>query len=112
MMPSDSPLVRLLTALRGDPEGGLLRRSQYYVFHAVVGGLAGFLVVAMATPSRDRGGEHGFDLAIYLAAIAAGAITALAILIIPRLLRPRDWPTKEEFRRGGTGAGNDRQPDR
>jgi hypothetical protein len=53
----------------------------------------------MATPSRDHRGE-GFSLGIYIGGIAAGAVLTLAFTIVPRMLRPRDWPTHEEFRRG------------
>jgi hypothetical protein len=106
---SDEPkpaLVRLIAVLRGDCEGNFLRRAQYYVFNAVAGGLVAFMIVAMATPSRDRGGQ-GFSLEIYLGAIAAGAVLGLAIAIVPRLLRPKDWPTHEEFRRGATPKRDD-----
>ncbi len=101
-------LARLVAALRGDPEGRLFRRAQYYVFNAVVGGIVGFFVVAMATPSRERGGE-GFPLEIYLGAIAAGAVIGLAVAIVPRLVRPKDWPTREEFRRGAEKKDEERR---
>ena len=99
MLPPDSSLQRVLIAIRGDPEGGFWRRALYYAFRIVIGGIVGFMVIAMATPSRDRGGE-GFSLEIYFGAIAAGAVAALLLTIVPRLLRPKDWPTREEFRRG------------
>ncbi len=98
MTPPESSLQRFLIAVRGDPEGGFWKRALYYLFRILIGGIVGFFVVAMATPSRERGGE-GFSLAIYLGAIAAGAVVALALSIVPRLLRPEDWPTREEFRR-------------
>jgi hypothetical protein len=88
-----------------DPEGGAARRALYYLSRLVLGAVVGFFVVAMATPSRERGGE-GFSLEVYLAAMAAGAVLALALAWVPRLLRPKDWPTRDEFRRGG------RPPDR
>ena len=64
-----------------------------------IGAIVGFFILAMATPSRERGGE-GFSLEIYLAGAAAGAALMLAFAIVPRLLHPKDWPTREEFRRG------------
>ena len=100
MIPADSSLHRLLAFLRGDADGSLFQRVRYYGFRLVMGGVVGFVVVAMATPSRERGGE-GFSLEIYLGAIAAGAALMLAFAIVPRLLHPRDWPTRDEFRRGG-----------
>ena len=106
---SDEPkpaLARLIAVLRGDPEGSFLRRAQYYVFNAMAGGIVGFMIVAMATPSRERGGE-GFSLEIYLGAIAAGAVLGLAIAIVPRFLHPKDWPTREEFRRGAQPKKDD-----
>lgn len=99
MNPPESSLQRFLIAIRGDPAGSLAKRVLYYAFRIVMGGVVGFFIVAMATPSRDRGGE-GFGLEIYLAAIAAGAVMALALAIVPRLLHPKDWPTRAEFRRG------------
>ncbi len=99
-------LARLVAVLRGDPDGGILRRAQYYVFSAVAGGIVGFMIVAMATPSRDRGGE-GFSLEVYLGAVAAGAVLALAMTIVPRFLHPKDWPTREEFRRGANPRKDD-----
>jgi len=89
---------RFLAAVLGDPEGRPARRVLYYVSRIFLGGLVGFFIVASATPRKDGG--QGFDLEIYLAAIAAGAAVALAIAIIPRYLRPKDWPTRDEFRRG------------
>ncbi|MCW5771208.1 MAG: hypothetical protein KIT16_06195 [Rhodospirillaceae bacterium] len=92
-------LARLVALLRGDPDGGPLRRAQYYAFNAIAGGIVGFLIVAMATPSREHRGD-GFSLDIYLYGIAAGAVAAVLIVTVPRLLHPRDWPTRDEFRRG------------
>jgi len=109
MLPPDSSLHRFLVAISGDSEGGPFRRALYYVFRAVVGGIVGFFIVAMATPSRDRGGD-GFSLEIYLGAIAAGAVVALAITVIPRFLRPKDWPTRDEFRRGAKSKRDDAEP--
>jgi hypothetical protein len=90
---------RFIKAVMGDAEGRPAQRALYYASRLALGGIVGFLIVAMATPSRERGGE-GFSLEIYLAAIAGGAVLALALAIVPRLLRPRDWPTRDEFRRG------------
>jgi hypothetical protein len=91
---------RFLALVLGDPEGRPGQRVLYYASRVLLGGIVGFLVAAMATPARERGGE-GFPLALYLGAIAAGAVLALALAIVPRLMRPRDWPTRDEFRRGG-----------
>jgi hypothetical protein len=107
MIPADSPLHRFLHFLRGDAEGGAFARARFYGFRLIVGGIIGFFIVAMATPSRERGGE-GFSLEIYLGAIAAGAVLMLAFSIVPRLLRPKDWPTREEFRRGGDSGKDER----
>lgn len=98
MLPSDSSLHRFLAFLRGDADGGAFQRIRFYGFRLIMGGVIGFFVVAMATPSRERGGE-GFSFEIYLAGIAAGAVLTLAFAIVPRLLHPKDWPTREEFRR-------------
>ena len=98
-IPPDSSLQRFLIAIRGNPAGGPFQRILYYAFRVIIGGIVGFLIIAMATPARERGGQ-GFGLEIYLAAIAAGAAAALAMTIVPRLLRPKDWPTRDEFRRG------------
>ncbi len=105
MLPADSSLHRFLAFLRGNAEGSAFERVRFYGFRLIMGGVVGFFVVAMATPSRERGGE-GFSLEIYLAAAAAGAVLTLAFSIVPRLVRPKDWPTREEFRRGG-GSGKD-----
>lgn len=100
MIPTDSAPQRFFRALLGDPEGRPGQRALYYASRLVLGGIVGLLVVAMATPARERGGE-GFPLALYLGAIGGGAVLALALAIVPRLLRPKDWPTRDEFRRGG-----------
>lgn len=99
MVPPESSLHRFLAFLRGDADGSVLQRMRFYGFRLIMGGVIGFFVVAMATPSRERGGE-GFSLGIYLAGIAAGAVLMLAFAIVPRLLHPKDWPTRDEFRRG------------
>jgi hypothetical protein len=99
MLPADSSLHRFLNFLRGDADGGAFARVRYYGFRLIMGGIIGFFIVAMATPSRERGGD-GFSLGIYLGAVVAGAVLMLAFSVIPRLLHPKDWPTHEEFRRG------------
>jgi hypothetical protein len=106
MTPADSSLHRFLLFMRGDADGSAFQRFRFYAFRLVMGGIIGFFIVAMATPSRERGGE-GFSLEIYLAAIAAGAVVTLAFSIIPRLVRPKDWPTHEEFRRGAQKKDED-----
>src|SRR5512134_1955828 len=98
---------RLLSFLRGDADGGAFARLRFYGFRLIMGGIIGFVIVAMATPSRERGGE-GFSLGIYLGAVAAGAVLMLAFSIIPRLLHPKDWPTREEFRRGAESKKDER----
>jgi hypothetical protein len=107
MIPPASSLHRFLAFLRGDTDGGAFARIRFYGFRLIMGGIIGFFVVAMATPSRERGGE-GFSIEIYLAAITAGAVLTLAFSIVPRLLRPKDWPTREEFRRGGEERKDER----
>jgi hypothetical protein len=102
----DSSLRRFLSFLRGDADGSTFQRVRFYGFRLIMGGLIGFFIVAMATPSRERAGE-GFSLEIYLAGIAAGAVVTLAFSIIPRLVRPKDWPTHEEFRRGAQKKDDD-----
>ena len=99
MKPPDSSFHRFLAFLRGDADGSALQRIRFYGFRMIFGGVVGFFIVALATPSREHRGE-GFSLEIYVAGIAAGAILTLAFAIVPRLLRPKDWPTREEFRRG------------
>src|SRR5688500_3974096 len=106
MNTTDSSLHRFLIFMRGDADGGAFARFRFYVFRILMGGIIGFFVVAMATPSRERGGE-GFSLEIYLAAVAAGAVVTLAFSIIPRLIRRKDWPTHEEFRRGAQKKDDD-----
>src|SRR5262245_53896531 len=104
MMPEDSSLHRFMRFMRGDADGSGFERLRFYGFRLLMGGLIGFFIVAMATPSRERGGE-GFSLDIYLAGIAAGAVVMLAFAIVPRLLHPKDWPTRDEFRRGADKDG-------
>jgi len=99
MMPPDSSLHRTLNFLRGDADGTGFQRFRFYGFRLLMGGIIGFFIVAMATPSRERGGD-GFSLDIYLAAIVAGAVVVLAFSVVPRLLHPKDCPTRDEFRRG------------
>lgn len=106
MIPPDSSLHRFLAFMRGDADGGGFARVRFYGFRLIMGGIIGFFIVAMATPSRERGGD-GFSIEIYLAAIAAGAVVTLAFSIIPRLLHPKDWPTRDEFRRGADSKKND-----
>ncbi|MGH7002688.1 MAG: hypothetical protein ACREIP_01950 [Alphaproteobacteria bacterium] len=96
---------RFLNALRGNPDGTFAQRLLYYVSRVAAGSIAGFMVVAMATSSRE--GHQSFNLGIYLGAIAAGAALALLIVVIPRFLRPKDWPTPDEFRRGAEPPRND-----
>ena len=109
MIPPDSSLQRFLHFLRGDAEGNTFQRVRFYGFRLLMGGLVGFFIVAMATPSRERGGD-GFSLDIYLAGIAAGAVVMLAFAIVPRLLHPRDWPTRDELRRGPDKAEKKDEP--
>lgn len=99
MMPPDSSFHRFLAFMRGNADGGAFERIRFYGFRAIMGGVIGFFVVAMATPSRDHRGE-GFSLDIYLAGAAAGAVLTVAFAAVPRLLHPKDWPTRDEFRRG------------
>lgn len=99
MMPPDSSFHRFLAFLRGDADGSAFQRIRFYGFRLIMGGVIGFFVVAMATPSREHRGE-GFSLEIYVAGIAAGAVLTLAFSIVPRLLHRKDWPTREDFRRG------------
>lgn len=108
MLPADSSFQRFISFLRGDAEGGAFARVRFYGFRLIMGGIIGFFVVAMATPSRDHRGE-GFSLGIYLGGIAAGAVLTLAFTIVPRLLRPKDWPTREEFRRGRDAKSDERR---
>ncbi len=107
MLPADSSLHRFLAYLRGEAQGTTFERVRYYGFRVIMGGIVGFFIVAMATPSRDHRGE-GFSLDIYFAGIAAGAVLMLAVAILPRLLRPKDWPTREEFRRGADSRKDER----
>ena len=107
MMPPGSSFHRFLAFLRGDADGSAFQRLRFYGFRLIMGGIIGFFVVAMATPSREHRGE-GFSLEIYLAGIAAGAVLVLAFAIVPRLLHPRDWPTRDEFRRGADKPSDDR----
>src|SRR5262245_13496521 len=108
MLPSDSSFHRFLAFLRGDADGSAFARVRFYGFRLLMGGVIGFFIVAMATPSRDHRGE-GFSIEIYIAAIAAGAALTVAFAIVPRLLRPKDWPTREEFRRGGKSRNDQRR---
>lgn len=107
MLPADSSFHRFLAFLRGDAEGSAFQRIRFYGFRLIMGGIVGFFVVAMATPSRDHRGT-GFSLGIYLGGIAAGAVMMLAFAVVPRLLRPKDWPTHEEFRRGADRRNDER----
>lgn len=107
LVPTDSSLHRFLAFLRGDADGSAFQRLRFYGFRLIMGGVIGFFVVAMATPSREHRGE-GFSLEIYLAGIAAGAVLVLAFAIVPRLLHPKDWPTREEFRRGARDQNEER----
>jgi len=106
MIPPDSSLHRFLNFMRGDADGSAFARARFYGFRLVMGAIIGFFIVAMATPSRERGGD-GFSLEIYLAAAAAGAVVTLAFAIVPRFLHPKDWPTREEFRRGADSKKDD-----
>jgi hypothetical protein len=110
MNDSDSSLRRFLSFMRGDAGGSAFQRVRFYGFRLIVGGIVGFFIVAMATPSRERGGGEGFSLEIYLVGIAAGAVVMLAFAIVPRLLHPKDWPTHEEFRRGSGKAEKNDEP--
>jgi hypothetical protein len=107
MIAPDSSLHRFLIFLRGNADGGAFARLRFYGFRLVMGGIIGFFIVALATPSRERGGE-GFSIEIYLVAIVASAVLTLAFAIVPRLFRPKDWPTREEFRRGGDSGKDER----
>lgn len=108
MLPADSSFQRFISFLRGDAEGGVFARVRFYGFRLIMGGIIGFFIVAMATPSRDHRGE-GFSLGIYLGGIAVGAVLMLAFTIVPHLLRPKDWPTHEEFRRGARDRNDERR---
>jgi hypothetical protein len=99
-------LHRFLAFMRGDADGGAFARVRFYGFRIFMGAVVGFFIVAMATPSRERGGD-GFSLEIYFAAAAAGAVVMLAFAIVPRVLHPKDWPTREEFRRGADSKKDD-----
>lgn len=107
MHPPESSFPRFVAFLRGDADGGVFARLRFYGFRIVMGGIVGFFVVAMATPSRDHRGE-GFSLEIYLAGAVAGAVLMVAFAVVPRLLRPKDWPTHEEFRRGAGDRNDER----
>jgi hypothetical protein len=109
MLPPDSSLQRFLRFLRGDAEGRTFQRVRFYGFRLLMGGLVGFFIVAMATPSRERGGD-GFSLDIYFAGIAAGALVMLAFAIVPRLLHPKDWPTRDDFRGSADKAEKKDEP--
>lgn len=98
--PPPSSRDRFLATLRGNPDGSVGQRLLYYFSRALGGGVAGFFVIALATPAREGQHQQGFSLGLYIGAIAAGAVLALVIVTIPRLLHPKDWPTAEEFRRG------------
>ncbi len=108
MLPADSSFHRFLAFLRGDVEGSAFQRVRFYGFRLIMGGIVGFFIVAMATPSRDHRGE-GFSLGIYLGGIAAGAVLMLAFTIVPRLLHRKDWPTRDEFRRGAQDRNDERR---
>jgi hypothetical protein len=97
---------RFLAALRGNPDGSTGQRVLYYFSRMLGGAIAGFFVIALATPARDGGNQQGFSLGLYIGAIAAGAVLALAIVTIARLLHPKDWPTAEEFRKGAKPPGD------
>lgn len=107
MLPADSSLHRFLAFLRGDAEGSAFERLRFYGFRLIMGGIVGFFIVAMATPSRDNRGE-GFSLDIYFFGVVAGAVLMLAFTVVPRLLRPKDWPTRDEFRRGADSDKDER----
>lgn len=108
MMPPDSSFHRFLAFMRGDPDGSAFQRTRFYGFRLIMGGVIGFFIVAMATPSRDHRGE-GFSLGIYIGGIAAGAVLTLAFTIVPRLLHRKDWPTREEFRSGAQDRNDERR---
>jgi len=108
MIPADTSFHSFLAFMRGDADGSTFARIRFYGFRLIMGGLIGFFTVAMATPSREHRGGEGFSIEIYLAAIAAGAAVMLAVSIVPRLLRPKDWPTADEFRRGAETRKDDR----
>mgnify|MGYP001575618776 CR=1 FL=1 len=91
---------RFIAALRGDADGSFGQRLRYYLSRAIGGAVAGFFIVALATPTREGQAQQGFGLGLYVGAILGGAVLALAIVTVPRLLHPKDWPTAEEFREG------------
>lgn len=104
--PPPSSRDRFLAALRGNPNGGTGQRVLYYVSRMLGGAIAGFFVIALATPAREGQHQQGFGLELYFGAAAVGAVLALAIVTIPRLLHPKDWPTAEEFRKGAKPPGD------
>jgi hypothetical protein len=100
---SDEPRFgpqRVFALISGDAEGGVGQRILYYAFRLILGGIVGFMVVAMSTPSREHQGGEGFGFEFYLYGIIAGAAAAVILAVVPRLLHPKDWPTHKEFRRG------------
>lgn len=89
---------RFLAVLRGSAHGTRSQRILYYVSRTLMGGIAGFFVIAMATSAG--GGQHNsLDVHLYYWAAAIGAGLGLGLAALPRLLHPRDWPTMDEFRR-------------
>ncbi len=66
---------------------------------------AGALIGALAVYFAAQGGGHAaqaihWDWALYGA--ATGGAVGLLTVLVPRLSRaPKDWPTVDEFRRGG-----------
>lgn len=98
---------RVLAALRGNPDGSFGQRARYYVSRVVAGAVAGFFVVALSTSAG--GGQHtSLDLDFYYWGAAIGALVALVLVTLPRLIRPKDWPTPEEFRRGAEPRDGDK----
>lgn len=97
---------KFVTFLRGDPDGSMAARAMYFVRNVALGAVCGFLIVAMATPTRNHTGP-GFDLDTYYYGIGGGIALALLIAYLPRLVLrpPQDWPTRDEFRRGSDRPG-------
>jgi len=91
---------RFFAVLRGNANGTAGQRAFYYVSRTLAGALAGFFVIALAT-SGGRGQHNSLDIHLYFWAAAIGAGLGIGIAVLPRLIHPRDWPTAEEFRRGG-----------
>jgi len=100
---------RFLAMIRGNPDGSRGQRIRYYLSRIVAGAVAGFFVVAMS--ASTRGGQHtSLALDFYYWGAAIGAAVAIVLVTIPRLIRPKDWPTPDELRRGVAPHDGDKSP--